>query len=257
MSEYRIVIDSLGEVRVPAGAYYGAQTQRARENFPVSGRVLPRRFLEALGAIKSCAARANRELGQLDAELAEAIERAAEEVASGRLDDQFVVDVFQTGSGTSTHMNANEVIANRAGELLGDALGAGRVHPNDHVNRGQSSNDVMPSALHVAARLALTRDLLPALETLEAALLDRARAFDDVLKVGRTHLQDATPVRLGQEFAGWAAQVAHGRARVSRAAEALRELALGARRWAPASTLRRASRRARSRCCPSGPVSSS
>ena len=227
MSEYRIVIDSLGEVRVPAGAYYGAQTQRARENFPVSGRVLPRRFLEALGAIKSCAARANRELGQLDAELAEAIERAAEEVASGRLDDQFVVDVFQTGSGTSTHMNANEVIANRAGELLGDALGAGRVHPNDHVNRGQSSNDVMPSALHVAARLALTRDLLPALETLEAALLDRARAFDDVLKVGRTHLQDATPVRLGQEFAGWAAQVAHGRARASRAAEALRELALG------------------------------
>jgi fumarate hydratase, class II len=219
--------DSLGPVAVPADAYYGAQTQRAAENFPVSGYRMPRRFLEALGLIKAAAAAAHRESGALTRETADAIERAAREVASGELDGEFVVDVFQTGSGTSTNMNANEVIANRASELLGAARGSHRVHPNDDVNRAQSSNDVIPSALHIAARLALERDLVPALERLAGSLEAKARAFDDVLKMGRTHLQDATPMTVGQEFSGWAAQVRAGIARAKRASEGLRELALG------------------------------
>jgi fumarate hydratase, class II len=219
--------DSLGTVAVPADAYYGAQTQRAADNFPVSGYRMPRRFLEALGLIKAAAAATHRESGALAREKADAIERAAREVADGVLDVQFVVDVFQTGSGTSTNMNANEVIANRAGELLGAARGSGLVHPNDDVNRAQSSNDVIPSALHVAARLALERDLVPALERLAGSLEGKARAFDDVVKMGRTHLQDATPMTVGQEFGGWAAQVRAGVARAKRASEGLRELALG------------------------------
>ncbi len=224
---WRLARDSLGEVRIPRRAYYGPQTQRAVENFPISRRRLGRRFLQALGRIKRAAALVNRELGGLDAEVAEAIARAAAEVERGELDSEFVVDVFQTGSGTSTHMNANEVIANRAAELLGLPRESPRVHPNDHVNRGQSSNDVMPTALHLAARQAILEALVPALRELREACEGRARAFDDVLKLGRTHLQDATPLRVGQEFSGYAAQLAQAEARARRAADALAELALG------------------------------
>jgi fumarate hydratase class II len=219
--------DSLGTVSVPADAYYGAQTQRARENFPISGRGMPRRFIEALGIIKAAAAAVHRELGAIPREKADAIERAAREVARGERDVDFVVDIFQTGSGTSTNMNANEVIANRASELLGVPRGTNHVHPNDDVNRAQSSNDVIPTALHVAARLAIERDLVPALDGLAESLERKARAFADVVKIGRTHLQDATPMMVGQEFGGWAAQVRAGIARARRASGALRELALG------------------------------
>ncbi len=220
----RIERDFLGEVRVPAEALWGAGTQRALE-LRVSGERFPRRFVGALGLVKAAAARANGELGVLPSELARAVERAALEVAEGALDEQFVLDVFQTGSGTSTHMNANEVIARRAGQLLGP--GGPSVHPNDHVNAGQSSNDVMPTALHVAARCALHEDLLPALLRLHGALARKAFELDLVVKIGRTHLMDATPVRLGQEFAGWGRQVEQGRRRVEAASEALAELALG------------------------------
>jgi fumarate hydratase class II len=219
--------DSLGTVRVPADAYYGAQTQRARENFPISGRGMPRRFIEALGTIKAAAAAVHRETGALEREKADAIERAAREVARGERDADFVVDVFQTGSGTSTNMNANEVIANRAGELLGKPLGSAYVHPNDDVNRAQSSNDVIPTAIHVSARLAIERDLVPALDLLAGSLERKARAFAGVVKIGRTHLQDATPMTVGQEFGGWAAQVRAGIARARRAGDGLSELALG------------------------------
>jgi fumarate hydratase class II len=218
MPDTRIERDSLGEMQVPADALWGASTQRAVENFPVSGERMPRRFLQALGLVKEAAAAANLALGVLDAGRAAAIRAAALEVASGALDAHFPVDVFQTGSGTSTNMNANEVIARRAG------AGA---HPNDHVNASQSSNDVIPSALHVAARLAIEQDLLPALRALHAALARKARELDDVLKIGRTHLMDATPVRLGQEFGGWARQVELGVQRARAASEALAELALG------------------------------
>jgi len=221
----RIERDSMGEMEVPADALWGASTQRAVLNFPVSGDRLPRRFLEALGTIKAAAAATNAELGILEPALAEAIERAAREVAEGGLDAHFPVDVFQTGSGTSSNMNANEVIAARARQLLGD--GAPRIHPNDHVNASQSSNDVIPSALHVAARRALHEDLLPALDRLRQALRERAAAFDGVVKIGRTHLMDATPLRLGQEFGGWARQVELAAERVREAADGLAELALG------------------------------
>jgi fumarate hydratase class II len=194
-------------------------------NFPLSGERFSRRFVRALGLVKAAAAGANAELGVLDARLAAAIGQAAREVAEGRWDDHFVVDVFQTGSGTSTNMNANEVIASRARQLLGP--GAPRVHPNDHVNASQSSNDVIPTALHVAAREALAEDLLPALRRLRDVLHERSLAFDDVVKIGRTHLMDATPVRLGQEFAGWARQVELATGRLEAAAEGLAELALG------------------------------
>jgi fumarate hydratase class II len=217
----------MGEVLVPAEAYYGAQTQRAVENFPVSGLRLPRRFLAALGAIKAAAARTNLALGELEPRIAEAIARAADEVCEGLWDAEFVVDVFQTGSGTSTNMNANEVIAARANEILAGRRASGPVHPNDHVNRGQSSNDVIPSALHVAARQAIVEDLLPALERLRASLARKAEDLDPIVKIGRTHLQDATPLRLGQEFGGWASQIAHGLARARAAAGELAELALG------------------------------
>lgn len=222
MADFRIERDSLGEVRVPAGALYGAQTQRAHENFPISGIRFSRRFIEALGLVKQAAARANRELGLLEDDKAEAIARAAARVAEGEHDEQFVLDIFQTGSGTSTNMNANEVIAHLASEKLGSP-----VHPNDDVNYGQSSNDVIPTAMHVAARLGLEHELLPAVERLREALGQKAEAFDDVVKSGRTHLMDATPVRLGQEFGAFAAQLGHGLGRLRRAAEELEELALG------------------------------
>jgi fumarate hydratase class II len=223
--DVRIERDSMGEMGVPADALWGASTQRAVLNFPISGERFPRRFLEALGLLKAAAAVANAALGVLDATHARVIEAAAREVASGALDAHFVVDVFQTGSGTSTHTNANEVIARRANDLLG-ASGQ-RVHPNDHVNASQSSNDVMPSALHVAARLAIVHDLAPALGELAAALREKAVELADVVKIGRTHLMDATPVRLGQELGGWAQQVEQARRRTLAAAEDLGELALG------------------------------
>ncbi len=221
----RVERDSMGEMDVPEDALWGASTQRAVLNFPISGVRFSRRFIQALGIVKAAAAATNAELGTLDAKLAEAIERAANEVASGEHDAHFVLDVFQTGSGTSTNMNANEVIANRAMQILG--TGGPRVHPNDHVNASQSSNDVIPTTLHVAARTALEEDLLPALRRLHACLTDKAREFDDAVKIGRTHLMDATPVRLGQEFAGWARQVELGIERARRASEELAELALG------------------------------
>ncbi len=228
MEEYRLETDSLGTVRVPAGAYYGAQTQRALENFPVSGMRMPREFIRALGIVKQAAAEANQELGLLPVRIAEAIIRAAGEVAEGKFDGDFVVDVYQTGSATSSNMNANEVIANRAIELLGGRIGSkSPVHPNDHVNLGQSSNDVIPTAIHVAALDSIERALLPALEQLRRALDEKARAFDDVVKIGRTHLQDAVPIRMGQEFSGYASQVEHSLERLAGLRPHLRELALG------------------------------
>jgi len=223
----RTEADSMGSVQVPAGAYWGAQTQRAVLNFPISQRRFPRRFLAALGAVKAAAARANGDIGELDPDMATAVERAAHEVAEGRLDAEFVVDIFQTGSGTSTNMNANEVIANRAAELLGGAIGSGLVHPNDHVNRGQSSNDVIPTALHVAALDGTDRVLIPALEKLHASLVAKATFAGDAVKLGRTHLQDATPVRFAQVFAGYARQVELGIDRLRDVRPRLGELALG------------------------------
>ena len=225
---YRVERDSLGEVRVPATAYYGAQTQRAHENFPISGVRFPRVFLRALGMIKRASAEVNLELELLEPEIARAIAAAAAEVEEGRHDSDFVLDVFQTGSGTSTNMNANEVISNRAIELLGGEIGSrSPVHPNDHVNLCQSSNDVIPTAIHVAACLAISEKLAPALERLESALAAKAEAFHPIVKSGRTHLQDATPVRLGQEFGGYANQLAHSLQRLEQALHGLLELPLG------------------------------
>ena len=225
---YRLERDSMGEVKVPANAYYGAQTQRAVENFPVSGIRFPRDFIQALGMIKLCAARVNHDLGLLDRKIAEAIIQAAQEVVEGKLDGEFVLDIFQTGSGTSTNMNANEVISNRAIELLGGQIGSkSPVHPNDHVNLGQSSNDVIPTAIHLAALQMVERELLPALRRLHETLLTKAAEFDRVVKIGRTHLQDATPVRLGQEFGGYARQIELAVARVEQIRPSLAELALG------------------------------
>ncbi len=225
MSEdFRMERDTMGEMRVPTHALYGAQTARAIENFPISSQRFPRGFVRALGLIKKHAAHTNAELSLLTPQLADAIQRAAQEVIEGKHDAEFVVDIFQTGSGTSTNMNANEVIATRATKLLG---GNPRVHPNDHVNRGQSSNDVIPTAIHVAAVEAIERKLISGLETLREALSAKAIEFHDVLKIGRTHLQDATPIRLGQEFSGYASQVEHGIARLRDALPRLGELALG------------------------------
>jgi fumarate hydratase class II len=221
---YRIEKDSLGEVRVPTDALYGAQTQRAVENFPISGQRFGRGFIHALGLLKKAAAITNKELGHLDGEIADAIAAAATEVAVGEWDDEFVLDIYQTGSGTSTNMNANEVVAHRANQVFG---GDGSVHPNDHVNFGQSSNDVIPSAIHIAARVAMERELIPALTHLRDALSVKAEAFDHIVKSGRTHLMDATPVRLGQQFGGYAHQLTKGIERVRRASEELAELALG------------------------------
>jgi len=225
---HRVERDSMGEVEVPRDALFGAQTRRALDNFPISGIRFPRRFIEALGAIKLEAANVNHELGGLDAYLRDAIVAAAEEVVEGTLDKDFVLDIFQTGSGTSTNMNANEVISNRAVQVLGGELGSkDPVHPNDHVNRGQSSNDVIPTAIHLAALISIERDLLPALHKLRDALGDKAIEFDDVVKTGRTHLQDATPIRLGQEFLGYAGQIDRGIQRIEKACEDLAEVALG------------------------------
>jgi fumarate hydratase class II len=226
-SDTRTERDSLGPVEVPADALYGAQTQRAKENFPVSNLRFARRFIEALGHVKQAAAKANLRLGLLDEDTAEVIVSAAQEVIDGTHDDQFVLDIFQTGSGTSTNMNANEVIANRASELLGEERGSKAVHPNDDVNMSQSSNDTIPTSMHVAARMGIEEDLLPALRALHTALADKADEFDDVLKSGRTHLMDATPVRLGQEFGGYAAQIEQSIDRIEDASSSLAEVALG------------------------------
>jgi len=225
--EYRTEKDSMGEVRVPAGAYYGASTQRAIENFPISGIRFPRRFIWALGLIKGAVAAVAGPEGYVDAETAKAIEQAADEVTRGELDEHFPVDIFQTGSGTSTNTNANEVIANRASEILGGALGSKLVHPNDHVNFGQSSNDVIPTAIHVAAAAEIREVLIPGLSALALALEERSRAFERVVKSGRTHLMDATPVTLGQEFSGYATQVRKGIERAEKVLPELEELPLG------------------------------
>ena len=224
----RIEKDSMGDMEVPQSALYGASTQRAVLNFPVSDLRFPRVFIEALGAIKYGAARSNQECGLLSKDLVDAIAAAAQEVQSGSHDEHFVVDIFQTGSGTSTNMNTNEVIANRAAQILGGKLGdKSLVHPNDHVNMSQSSNDVIPSAIHISTVISAERNLLPALEMLRKALETKANEFANVIKSGRTHLQDATPVTLGQEFAGYAAQIAIGEERVRQGLERVRELALG------------------------------
>ena len=224
----RIERDSMGEVNVPPSAYYGASTERARQNFPISNLRLPRRFIRALAQIKGAAALVNAELGLLETRIANPIQQAAEEVEEGKFDKDFVVDVFQTGSGTSTNTNANEVIANRANEILGQPLGSRQpVHPNDHVNKCQSSNDVIPSAMQLAALVAVHEELVPALSYLKDALDQKAKAFTPVIKTGRTHLQDATPIRLGQEFRGYAGQVERSVKRVSLAAEELAEMPLG------------------------------
>ena len=224
----RIERDSLGQKAVPAEAYYGIQTLRAVENFPISDLRFPRSFIRALGLIKGAAAQVNSELGLLDKKISKAILQAAREVTDGKLDTAFVVDIFQTGSGTSTNMNANEVIANRAIEILGGKIGTkSPVHPNDHVNPCQSSNDVIPTAMHLAALSILEGDLMPALRKLEKALAAKAREFDRIVKIGRTHLQDATPIRLGQEFSGYARQIELGIKRLAGVKEALGELALG------------------------------
>jgi fumarate hydratase, class II len=224
----RMEKDSMGEVQVPSDAYYGASTERARQNFPISALRLPRRFIRALAQIKGAAALVNTELGLLETRLANPIQDAAEEVEEGKFDKDFVVDVFQTGSGTSTNTNANEVIANRANQKLGQPLGSRQpVHPNDHVNKCQSSNDVIPSAMQLAALVAIHEELLPALTYLKDALDQKAKEFTPVIKTGRTHLQDATPIRLGQEFLGYAGQVERAVARVRRAMEELAELPLG------------------------------
>ena len=225
--EYRTEADSLGEIEVPADAYWGASTQRALENFPISGIRFDRRFVRALGIVKKASAQANRDLGLLEADVADAIVAASDEVIAGEHDEHFPVDVFQTGSGTSSNMNANEVIANRAAELQGAEIGDKAVHPNDHVNMGQSSNDVIPTAMHVATLEALQKDVLPALDTLRTALAEKEAEFDDVVKTGRTHLQDATPVTLGQEFEGYRTQIEKGLGRVDGVEEHLSELALG------------------------------
>ncbi|GAA2073319.1 class II fumarate hydratase [Streptomyces albiaxialis] len=226
---YRVERDSMGEVRVPAYAKWRAQTQRAVENFPVSGQRLERAHIEALARIKAAAAVVNGRLGVIDEDMAEAVREAAEEVASGKWDEHFPVDVFQTGSGTSSNMNMNEVVATLATERLGGGDGGdGKgVHPNDHVNASQSSNDVFPSSIHIAATAAVTADLIPALEHLAAALERKAEEFAEVVKSGRTHLMDATPVTLGQEFGGYAAQVRYGVERLSASLPRLAELPLG------------------------------
>ena len=224
----RVETDSLGEIDVPSSAYYGAQTERAVRNFPISGLPLPQRFIAAHALIKREAAKVNRDLGIVEPEISDAIVEAAQEVIDGRHLDQFPIDVFQTGSGTSTNMNVNEVIANRAIEILGGEVGSKRpVHPNDHVNAGQSSNDTIPTSIHVAAYGAIVELLEPALHRLGQALDAKAEAFDDVVKIGRTHLQDAVPVRLGQELSGYAQQIHNGRHRLEAVKPRLAELALG------------------------------
>ena len=223
----RVERDTLGEMEVPADAYYGASTARAIRNFPISGLRFPRPFIYALGMIKRAAAEVNMELGLLDRRVGQAVVQAAQEVADGRFDEHFPIDIYQTGSGTSTNTNANEVIANRASEILGAARGSKTVHPNDHVNMCQSSNDVIPTAIHLAARLQIRQVLRPALEELARSLAAKAKAFYPIVKTGRTHLMDATPIRLGQEFEGYAGQVERALRRLAQAEEDLGEVPLG------------------------------
>ncbi len=227
-SKQRKERDSMGEMDVPADAYYGASTQRAVLNFPISDLRVPRRMIRALGLIKWAAAQVNRDLGHLEPKQADAIRDAAQEVATGKLDGEFVVDVFQTGSGTSTNMNANEVIANRAAELLGASRGARElVHPNDHVNYGQSSNDVIPTSVHLAALLAIHESLEPGVALLRDELWRKSEELWETIKTGRTHLQDATPIRMGQVFRGYAGQLERAARRIAHAREELAEVALG------------------------------
>jgi len=225
--EFRIETDTMGDVRVPEDACWGAQTQRALEVFQVSGLRFPRRLARALGIVKLAAARANMDLKLLDSRRGKAILKAAEEVIEGRLDSHFPLDIFQTGSGTSTNMNANEVIANRANELLGGARGdKSLIHPNDHVNMGQSTNDVFPTVIHIAAMDAAENELKPQVQKLNMSLVRKAREFADVVKAGRTHLQDAVPLTLGQEFSGYADSIKHDLERITKAESSLSELAL-------------------------------
>jgi fumarate hydratase class II len=226
MPNTRTVKDSMGEMEVPVDALYGASTMRAVQNFPISGTPFPRRFIRALGLIKKAAAEVNGELGLVPAEMVQAIAQSAGEVADGKWDGEFPIDIYQTGSGTSTNTNANEVIATRANQILGGKGGL-KVHPNDHVNRCQSSNDVIPTAIHLACAMAIQEDLLPALETLRGSLAKKAKQFMPIIKTGRTHIQDATPVRLGQEFTGYAGQVEESIRRTGQALAELRAVALG------------------------------
>jgi len=224
----RIERDTMGEIRVPEGMLYGAQTARAVENFPISGLGLDQEMIRSLGLVKKAAAIVNKDLGKLDPKLADAIADAADEVARGLLDRHFPVDLFQTGSGTSSNMNANEVIANRAIQILGGVIGSkSPVHPNDHVNMGQSSNDVFPTAIHVAALVQVDETLLPALNEFQRALVEKSERFADIVKIGRTHLQDAVPLTLGQEFSAFAAQIEQGSRHLSATREGLRELPIG------------------------------
>ena len=228
IANFRTERDSMGDMLVPADAYYGASTQRAVLNFPVSSLRFSRNFNRGLAQIKQVAAQVNMELGTLDASIGEAIVQAAQDVIDGQLEDHFVVDIFQTGSGTSTNMNANEVIANRAAEILGNPRGTrGPVHPNDHVNKGQSSNDVIPTAIHIAAAQAVQNELLPSLEMLRVAMEEKSNDFWNIIKTGRTHLQDATPIRLGQEFLGYVGQAERSIGRAQQALGELSEVALG------------------------------
>jgi fumarate hydratase, class II len=227
MSDFRIERDTMGEMRVPSDALYGASTARAVDNFPIALEPVPLAVIHAFGHLKAACAVANLELGKLDGKLAQAIVEAAEDVAAGHHDEQFPVDIYQTGSGTSTNTNANEVIANLANQRLGHGVGAkgkeGAVHPNDHVNMGQSSNDTFPTAMHVAAAVAIARDLIPALKRLHDELAKKAKQWDKIVKIGRTHLMDATPIRVGQVFSGYAAQAEYASIRASRALKRLEE----------------------------------
>ncbi|MGD9106624.1 MAG: class II fumarate hydratase, partial [Desulfobacterales bacterium] len=226
--KYRKEKDSLGTIDVPESAYFGASTQRAVENFPVSGLTFPLSFIYSLALLKKCAAMANTELHLLDKKISDAIVASAQEVIDGKFDDQFMVDIFQTGSGTSTNMNMNEVISSRANQIItGKKGGKSPVHPNDHVNLGQSSNDVIPSTIHMAALTLIKNHLIPSLVTLEESLLRKAAEFEDVKKIGRTHLQDAVPISLGDEFGGYARQMTLGIKRIEAVEDRLAELALG------------------------------
>src|SRR5438128_5549766 len=228
VGDYRIEKDTMGDVKVPSWAYWGAQTQRAVDNFPISSLRFSKDFISALALVKLAAAKANMQLGLLDEKKGNAIVSAAKEIMEGSLYEHFVVDVFQTGSGTSTNMNMNEVLANRAIELLGGERGQkGLIHPNDQVNMGQSTNDVFPSSIHIAAAEAVTRKLLPSLQVLAKSLDGKAKEFEDVVKAGRTHLQDAVPITLGQEFSGYAGMIRHGIKRAEQARDVLMELPLG------------------------------
>ena len=220
--------DSMGDMQIPDDAYYGAQTQRAVENFPISGITISKSMIQALGKIKRSAAIVNHELGLLDDDRKNAIVQAADEIIEGKFDSQFPVDIYQTGSGTSSNMNCNEILSNRASEIMGGKIGAkDPVHPNDHVNLGQSSNDVIPTAIHIAANTMLEEELIPALQNLANELDKKATAFSDIVKIGRTHLQDATPITLGQEFSGYAQMMKNGIKRIQNAQGFLSELALG------------------------------